>query len=346
HDEEMLREYVIKAVDVTPERPILIDRFLVNALECEADALADGSGAFVPAVMEHIELAGVHSGDSACVIPPVTIPQKHLDTITAYTTKIARELKVIGLMNIQYAIENDKVYVLEANPRASRTVPLVSKVCNVQMARIATELMMGNKLDALSLKNRRIPHFGAKEAVFPFDKMQEVDPVLGPEMRSTGEVLGIDKSFGLAFYKSQEAAQQTLPLEGTVLISVTQRDHTAVVEVAKRFAELGFSIRATEGTLELLVKNKVPAELIKKLHEGRPNIEDAIMNREINLVINTPIGKKSQYDDSYIRKTAIRYKVPYITTVAAALAAVKGIADMKKGATSVRSLQEYHKDIS
>ncbi len=345
HDEEMLREYVAKAVDVTPERPILIDRFLVNALECEADALADGTDAFVPAVMEHIELAGIHSGDSACVIPPVSIPQKHLDTIYEYTKRIARELHVVGLMNMQYAIEKDKVYVLEANPRASRTVPLVSKVCNIQMARIATELMMNKKLANLRLKAKKVPHFGVKESVFPFDKMPEVDPILGPEMRSTGEVLGMDKTFGLAYYKSQEAAQQTLPRDGTVLISVTTRDRPAVLEVAKGFATLGFRIKATEGTHAFLSQSGIAAEYIKKLHEGRPNIEDAIKNKEINLVINTPIGKKSQYDDSYIRKAAIKYKVPYITTLAAALAAVKGIADLKKGATTVRSLQSYHKDI-
>jgi carbamoyl-phosphate synthase large subunit len=345
HDVDMLREYMSKAVDVTPERPILIDRFLVNALECEADALADGNDAFVPAVMEHIELAGIHSGDSACVIPPVNIPQKHLDTIYDYTRRIARELKVIGLMNMQYAIEKDKVYVLEANPRASRTVPLVSKVCNVQMARIATQLMMGTKIADLKLKAKKIPHFGVKEAVFPFDKLPEVDPVLGPEMRSTGEVLGMDKTFGLAYYKSQEAAQQTLPLEGTVLISVTSRDRPAVLDVARRFTELGFKIKATEGTQEFLAVSGITAERIKKLHEGRPNVEDAIKNKEVNLVINTPIGKASQYDDSYIRKAAIRYKIPYITTLAAALAAVKGIADFEKGATTVRSLQSYHEKL-
>ncbi len=346
HDEEMLREYVEKAVDVTPEKPILIDRFLVNALECEADALADGTEAFVPAVMEHIELAGIHSGDSACVIPPVSIPGKHLKTIRDYTTKIARELKVVGLMNIQYAIENDKVYVLEANPRASRTVPLVSKVCNIQMARVATELMLGRKLSELKLKHRAIPHFGVKESVFPFDKMPEVDPVLGPEMRSTGEVLGIDRSFGLAYYKSQEAAQQTLPTEGTVLISVTSRDRPAVLEVAKGFAEQGFAIRATEGTHLFLQQQGVASEQIKKLHEGRPNIEDAIKNREIQLVVNTPIGKSSQQDDSYIRKAAIKYKIPYITTLAAAKAAARGIAEFRKGGTAVKSLQGYHADIT
>jgi len=223
---------------------------------------------------------------------------------------------------------------------------LVSKVCNIQMARIATDLMMGKKIADLRLNAKKIPHFGVKESVFPFDKMPEVDPILGPEMRSTGEVLGMDKTFGLAYYKSQEAAQQTLPVEGTVLISVTTRDRPAVLEVAKGFAALGFRIKATEGTHTFLSQNGMTAEPIKKLHEGRPNIEDAIKNKEINLVINTPVGKKSQYDDSYIRKAAIKYKVPYITTLAAALAAVKGIADFKKGTTTVRPLQDYHKDIA
>ncbi|MBN1578043.1 MAG: carbamoyl-phosphate synthase large subunit [Chitinispirillaceae bacterium] len=345
HDEAMLREYVEKAVDVTPERPIYIDRFLVEALECEADALSDGTEAFVPAVMEHIELAGIHSGDSACSIPPVNIPQKHLDTIYEYTTRIARELHVVGLMNMQYAIEKDKVYVLEANPRASRTVPLVSKVCNVQMARIATQLMMGATLKDLNLERKKIPHFGVKESVFPFDKMPEVDPLLGPEMRSTGEVLGMGKTVGLAYYKSQEAAQSTLPLEGTVLISVSSRDRPAVLKVAKGFAQMGFAIRATEGTSLFLKENGIASTMINKLHEGRPNIADAIKNREIQLVLNTPIGKMSKQDDSYIRKAAIKYRVPYITTLAAGLAAVKGIEEARKGSGGVKSLQEYHAQI-
>ncbi len=223
YDEQMLREYVAKAVGVTPDRPLLLDRFLQEALECEADALSDGKDVFIPAVMEHVELAGVHSGDSACVLPPVSIAEKHLETILCYTRKIAQELQVVGLMNMQYAIEKDKVYVLEANPRASRTVPLVSKVCNTQMARIATKLMLGAKLDTLGLKPKAIPHFGVKEAVFPFDKLPEVDPVLGPEMRSTGEVLGLASTFGLAYFKSQEAANAQLPIsEGCVLISLSE----------------------------------------------------------------------------------------------------------------------------
>jgi len=346
HDEEMLREYVAAAVDVSPERPILIDRFLENAIEVEADCLADGQDAFVPAVMEHIELAGIHSGDSACVIPPISIPPKHIDTIYQYNRKIAIELKVSGLMNIQYAIQKDTVYILEANPRASRTVPLVSKVCNIPMARIATQIMLGKRLPELALGRKTFPHFGVKEAVFPFNMYHEVDPLLGPEMRSTGEVLGMADSFGLAFYKAQEAAGQHLPLEGTVLITVADRDKPAVLEVARRFAELGFRIKATQGTHALLQSYGIPADLILKTREGRPNIADAIMDGAIHLVVNTPRGKMGKADDAYIRQMAIKRKVPYITTLAAAVAAAKGIAADRQGHGQVKSLQSYHKDIS
>ncbi|MGD8369977.1 MAG: carbamoyl-phosphate synthase large subunit [Syntrophobacterales bacterium] len=346
HDEEMLKHYVSVAVDVSPERPILIDKFLENAIEAEADAIADGTEAFVPAVMEHIELAGIHSGDSACVIPPISIPTKHLDTIYEYTRRIAVELNVVGLMNIQYAIADDTVYILEANPRASRTVPLVSKVCNISMARLATQIMLGKKLADLDLSRRSIPHFGVKEAVFPFNMFPEVDPLLGPEMRSTGEVLGMANSFGLAFYKAQEGAQQILPSEGAVLITVSERDRPAVLEVARQFDSLGFKIKATAGTHAFLAEHSIQSEHILKMHEGRPNIVDGIKNKEIQLVINTPSGKLSKYDDSYIRKAAIKYKVPYITTLTAALAAARGIAAYRQGKDSVKSLQEYHAGIS
>ncbi|MBM4140739.1 MAG: carbamoyl-phosphate synthase large subunit [Nitrospira sp.] len=345
HDEEMLRYYVAAAVDVTPEMPILIDKFLENAIEAEADALADGNDAFVPAVMEHIELAGIHSGDSACVIPPVSIPDNHINTIYEYTRRIAIELNVIGLMNIQYAIMNNVVYILEANPRASRTVPLVSKVCNIPMARIATQLMLGKKLVDLNLKPRLFRHFGVKEAVFPFNMFPEVDPLLGPEMRSTGEVLGMADSFGLAFFKAQEAAQQLLPTEGTVLITVSESDRHAVIEVAKQFEKIGFKIRSTIGTHKFLSGHGIKTESVLKMHEGRPNIVDGIMNKEIQLVINTPSGKLSKYDDSYIRKAAIKYKVPYITTIASAIAAAKGITDYWQRHGKVKSLQNYHADI-
>ncbi len=352
HDEEMLRQYMAAAVGVTPERPILIDRFLSNAIEAEADAIADGTDAFVPTVMEHIELAGIHSGDSACVIPPITISAQHIATIEEYTRKIAQELNVIGLMNMQYAIADDRVYVLEANPRASRTVPLVSKVCNISMARIATEIMMaahdGKKYSINNLVSKKISHFGVKEAVFPFNMFPEVDPILGPEMRSTGEVLGIADSFGLAYYKAQEATQSSLPTSGTVLISVNDQDKPAALETAREFTKIGFKIKATGGTYKFLQTNGIDCEEIKKLAEGRPNIVDAITNKELNLVINTPAGKQSQYDDSYIRKAAIKHKVPYLTTMAAAHASAQGIAayiENSLAGAGLKSLQEYHADI-
>jgi carbamoyl-phosphate synthase large subunit len=343
HDEEMLRQYIAAAVDVTPDRPILIDRFLDNATEAEADALADGTEAFVPAVMEHIELAGIHSGDSACAIPPVTLPEKHIRTIEEYTLRISRELKVCGVMNIQYAVCQDKVYVLEANPRASRTVPLVSKVCNIPMARLATRLMLGQSLRSLGLKRGAIPHVGVKEVVLPFNMFPEVDPILGPEMRSTGEVLGMAPSFELAYFRSQEAAGGPLPLQGTVFISVTDREKPAILETARKFAELGFRVKATDATFKFLQEHGVPCERSYKVHEPqRPNVADEIKSKMVDLVINTPIGKTSTIDDGYIRKSAIRYKVPYLTTTAAARAAVMGIAAARSGKASVKSLQEYH----
>ena len=345
HDEEMLKHYVAAAVDVSPERPILIDKFLENAIEAEADAISDGTDAYVPAVMEHIELAGIHSGDSACVIPPISIAAKHLDTINEYTRRIAIQLNVVGLMNIQYAIANDTVYIIEANPRASRTVPLVSKVCNISMARIATQLMLGKKLADLDIKPKNIPHYGVKEAVFPFNMFPEVDPILGPEMRSTGEVLGMADSFGLAYYKAQEATQSALPDGGTVLLTVSDADRPAVGEVARQLHQLGFKILATNGTHQFLKECGIESKIILKMHEGRPNIVDAIKNNEIHLVINTPSGKLSKHDDSYIRKTAIKFKIPYITTLAAALAAVRGIAAHQRGHGAVKSLQSYHRDI-
>jgi carbamoyl-phosphate synthase large subunit len=348
HDEEMLRRYVAAAVDVTPERPILIDKFLEDAMEVETDAVCDGTDVFIPAIMEHIEQAGIHSGDSACVIPPISIPEKHLATIREYTTRIARQLKVVGLMNMQYAICNDVVYVLEANPRASRTVPLVSKVCGIPMARIATQLMLGKKLADLKIDKRKVPHFGVKEAVFPFPMLPEVDPVLGPEMRSTGEVLGIADTFGMAYFKAEDAAKSALPIEGAVLLSVSRRDRELpyLADVGRKFHALGFKLLATEGTHAFLTAHGVPSQTVKKLNEGRPNIADAIMNREIQLIINTPIGRASQQDDSYIRKAAIKYKVPYITTLTAALAAAEGIAARKKGDYTVNSLQSYHANLA
>ena len=345
HDRDMLERYVSAAVGVTPDRPILIDKFLENAIEAEADAIADGGEAFVPAVMEHIELAGIHSGDSACVIPPISIPKKHIETIHEYTQQIALKIGVVGLLNIQYAIADDVVYVLEANPRASRTVPIVSKVCNIPMARIGTQIMLGKKIAEIGLKQRLVPHYGVKEAVFPFTMFPEVDPLLGPEMRSTGEVLGMDDSFGRAYYKALEAAQQRLPLTGTVLITVSDKDKNEVLNIARRFEQLGFIIKATRGTCAFLTQHNIQARPVDKIHEGRPNIVDAIKNKEIHLVINTPSGKLSKHEDAYIRQAAIKYKIPYITTIAAAVAAARGIEAFRHQHSAVKSLQRYHADI-
>ena len=343
-DEDMLRQYVAAAVDVTPDRPLLLDMFLEDAIEAEADAIADGTDAFVPAVMQHIEYAGIHSGDSACVIPPVIIPDHLVETIEDYTRKIAIEMKVVGLMNIQYAIFKDVVYILEANPRASRTVPLVSKICNIPMAKIATEIVLGKKLSEFNLKKKKISHFGVKEAVFPFNMFPDVDPVLGPEMRSTGEVLGMADNFGMAFYKSQEATKVALPTSGTVLITIGDRDKHKIVDTARNFLEMGFKILATGGTKVFLSIFGIEAEFINKLHESRPNILDAIVNGDIDLIVNTPAGKLSEYDDSYIRKSAIKHNIPYITTTAAAYAATQGIRERRHGRYHVKSLQEYHKE--
>lgn len=350
YDDESMSSYMNAAVGVTPDRPILIDRFLSNATECEADAISDGTHAFVPAVMEHIELAGVHSGDSACLIPSVHISPENVETIKEYTRKIAEEMHVKGLMNMQYAIERGKVYVLEANPRASRTVPLVSKVCNIRMVPLATDIitseLTGRPSPVPELKEQEIPNYGVKEAVFPFNMFQEVDPVLGPEMRSTGEVLGFSPSYGEAFCKAQEATQSKLPMEGTVLISVNRKDKAEVVDVARSFHEDGFHILATGNTYELITESGIPAEKVKKLYEGRPNILDMITNGKIDLIVNSPVGKDSIHDDSYLRKAAIKAKVPYITTIAAAKATADGIHYVKThGAEKVKSLQEMHSEI-
>ena len=344
-DEDMLEEYVVKAVGVSPDRPLLLDKFLEDAIESEADALSDGVDAFVPAVMQHIEYAGIHSGDSACVIPPVVIQKDHKKTIYDYTRRLAMELKVVGLLNIQYAIYEDVVYILEANPRASRTVPLVSKVCNISMARIATQILLGQKLSDFNLKKRTIRHYGVKEAVFPFNMFPSIDPLLGPEMRSTGEVLGMAGSYGMAFFKSQEATQCPLPFNGTVLITIADRDKNRIIEPALNFRDMGFKILATGGTKKFLATIGVESELILKVHEGRPNIVDAIKNGDIDLVVNTPAGRLSEYDDSYIRKNAIKYKIPYITTTSAALSATKGIRERQNGEYKVKSLQDYHSEI-
>ncbi|MDR0469193.1 MAG: carbamoyl-phosphate synthase large subunit, partial [Peptococcaceae bacterium] len=346
---DQLRNYMqVNAQYIRKEAPILIDRFLDNALECEADAVVDGTHAFMPTVMEHIEYAGVHSGDSACVIPTINITREQTDTIHDYTCKIASELGVVGLMNVQYAIHNGKVYVLEANPRASRTIPLVSKVYDLNMANIATRLIMqehtGICLDLTAMEQPEIPYFGVKEAVFPFNMFPEVDPLLGPEMKSTGEVLGLSDSFGLAFYKALEGSNTVMPLSGSVLISVAEKDRVDLDTIAQCFADLGFELYTTRGTHDYLAEKGIQTRILKKLYEGRPNINDAIKNHQLDLIINTPGGDvRSNRDDSYIRKSAIRFNIPYITTLTAALAGARGIAEKKNCAGDVVcSLQEYH----
>ena len=352
YDDENLISYMNAAVGVTPDRPILVDRFLNHALECEADAICDGEEAYIPAVMEHIELAGIHSGDSACVLPSVNISEEHLATIRDYTKRIAEAMHVRGLMNMQYAIENDVVYVLEANPRASRTVPLVSKICNIQMVPIATEVitmpLTGRPSPIPELKEKSYEYYGVKEAVLPFNMFPEVDPVLGPEMRSTGEVLGLAKTFGEAFFKAQEATQTVLPKGGKVLVTVSNKDKDELPELAHALKDAGFDIYATEGSAELIEAEGIAVERVKKLHEGRPNLVDLITNGEMDLVINTPAATgESAVDDSYIRKTAIKAHTPYFTTMAAALASAKGIKTVETSEEgSIASLQEIHAKIS
>ena len=351
-----LESYMNAAIGVTPDRPVLIDRFLNHALECEADAISDGTHAYVPAVMEHIELAGIHSGDSACLIPSKHIKPEHLEIINDYTRKIAEELHVVGLMNMQYAIERDKVYVLEANPRASRTVPLVSKVCNIRMVPLAVEIIINKLINKASpvedlLKSKRvINYYGVKEAVFPFKMFREADPVLGPEMRSTGEVLGIAESVGEAFVKAEEAAGSSLPLTGSVLFAIGNRDLGEISDIALRFNNLGFKILATGGTFETLIKAGINAQRVNKIYEGRPNVLDFIINGEVDLIINTPsfnLDSSAEWGGE-MRRSAVRARLPIITTIAAARAAIEGIEYMRSHNANAepKSLQEWHKLIS
>ena len=350
HDDEAMSFYMQQAVGVTPDRPILIDRFLHHATECEADAISDGENVFVPAVMEHIELAGIHSGDSACILPSRNLTMDQVETIKDYTSRIAKEMHVVGLMNMQYAIEDGEVYVLEANPRASRTVPLVSKVCNIKMVKLATDIMTshltGRPSPVPELKEKKIPHYGVKMPVFPFKMFPEVDPVLGPEMRSTGEVLGMSPNVGEAIYKAQEATQTRLPSEGTVLLSVNDMDKPELIEVAKGFYECGFKLMGTGRTYDIMKAAGLPAEKVAKIDEGRPNVLDKITNKSVNIIINTPLDKKGLGDDSYIRKAAVKGKIPYFTNMAAAKATVQALKTIKKnGHLGVKSLQEFHSEI-
>ena len=343
YDEATLTNYAVEAIQVSPEYPMLIDRFLDPAIECEVDAISDGENTFVASVMEHIELAGIHSGDSACSIPPVTLSRKHLDIIERHAAAIANDFRVKGILNVQFAVCDDEVWIIEANPRASRTVPIVAKVTGTPLAKIATYLMLGKKLSDLKplLRNAPTTYYGVKEAVFPFNMFPEVDPVLGPEMRATGEVMGLASTFGMAYFKSQQAAGMRLPLSGKVLVSVNKRERGSLLPIVKTLSELGFELIATEGTYKYLQENNIAAKEVHKLNEGRPDVSDLIRNREVALIINTPAGKLSKIDDSAIRMLAIQYKIPYMTTIAAASATAEGIREARNGESPLKSLQEY-----
>lgn len=345
YEERELERYINEALEVSPEKPILIDKFLEDAIELEVDALCDGEEVYIGGIMEHIEEAGVHSGDSACVLPPVSLSDEVIRRVVDYTKKIALALKVVGLVNIQYALKDDVLYILEANPRASRTVPFVSKATGVPLAKIAAKLMMGVKLKDLGLKYPKMKHISVKEAVFPFIKLPGVDPVLGPEMRSTGEVMGIDYNFGLAYYKAELAAGMRMPTEGNVLISVKDKDKPKIVPIAKKLTELGFKLFATENTAKYLREHGVNAEIALKVSQGRPNIVDMIINGQIHLIINTPSGSRGKTEGYEIRRAAIEYGVPYVTTISGAIAFVKAIEAVKSGKLSVKSLREYHEEI-
>ncbi|MEX0737561.1 MAG: ATP-grasp domain-containing protein, partial [Bacteroidota bacterium] len=344
-----VREYMKKAVDVSPEHPVLIDRFLEDAFEFDVDAVCDGKDVLIGGVMEHIEEAGIHSGDSSCVIPPYMISEENLEEIKGYTVKLAKALKVVGLLNVQYAMKEGTVYVLEVNPRASRTVPFVSKAIGLALAKIAAKVMVGRTLEDLGVRDfdfRKVKHISVKEAVFPFSKFPRVPVFLGPEMRSTGEVMGISSTFGGAIAKAQMGAGNTLPVEGRVFISVNQSDKNDItVNIVREFIKLGFSLVATEGTAKFLKANGIESDVVFKVNEGRPNVVDLIKNGQVQLVINTPLGEESRYDEFAIGWAAIEQKVSFITTLSAAATAVRGIERQKSDSFSVKSLQEYHSEI-
>jgi carbamoyl-phosphate synthase large subunit len=348
YNSDAVREYMKKAVDVSPEHPVLIDRFLEDAFEFDVDAVCDGKDVLIGGVMQHIEEAGIHSGDSACVLPPYMITDKNLEELKSYTVLLAKALKVIGLINVQYAMKEGIVYVLEVNPRASRTVPFVSKATGLPLAKVAAKVMVGRTLEDLGLKDfdfRKISHISVKEAVFPFSKFPRVPVFLGPEMRSTGEVMGISSAFGMAIAKAQMGAGNTLPMSGKVFISVNDSDKNDItLGIAKDYFNLGFSLVATEGTCNFLNANGIQCNKVFKVNEGRPNIVDLIKNGEIKLVVNTPLGEQSRYDEYSIGWAAIEQKVSFITTLSAAATAVKGIEMQKTHGLDVKSLQEYQKE--
>ena len=344
YDEGDLEEYMQKAVIASPKRPILVDKFLEDAIEIDVDCVSDGKKTLICGIMEHIEEAGIHSGDSACVIPTFSLSKSVLSEIRTASYALAKSLKVKGLMNIQYAVKGDKLYVLEVNPRASRTIPYVSKATGIPWAKIATKAMLGKSLKELGVEKEVIPeYFSVKEAVFPFNRFPGVDPVLGPEMKSTGEVMGIDADFGVAYMKAQVAAGQKIPMEGKVFISVDDRDKRKIVGIAKRIAALGYKIVSTSGTGEVLRKNGVEVEHVEKLGEGRPDVLDLIKNNEVKLLINTPGSKKTKVDETKIRSGAIIHMIPIVTTLSAARATVNGLEAVKKKGFDVKALQDYHK---
>lgn len=344
YDEDSLKACVDEAIEVSGEHPILIDKFLDDATELDVDAICDGKRVVVGGIMEHIEEAGIHSGDSACSLPPVTLSKKLIDEVMRQTKLLAMELKVKGLMNIQFAIKDDKIYILEVNPRASRTVPFVSKAIGVPLAKLAAKVMTGMTLDELGFTKEVWPkHISVKEAVFPFLKFPGVDTILGPEMLSTGEVMGIADQVGIAYAKSQIASGNTLPTKGTVLISVKDYDKKKAVDVARKLHLMGFKITATKGTCNALISNNIPAEFALKVSEGRPNIIDSIINRELDLIINTTIGKQTVADSFSIRRTALDRQVPYVTTIRGAVAVTKAIEALKKERIGVKPLQLWHR---
>jgi len=343
YDDEQLRDYMALAREASPDHPILVDKFLEDATEIDVDAVCDGTEVIVAGVMEHIERAGVHSGDSACVLPPHTIGKREVRALKEQTRALALALNVVGLLNIQFAIKGDEIFVIEVNPRASRTVPFVSKATGIPWAKVAAKLMIGRTLKELGIPSEiELKHYSVKEAVLPFIKFSGVDTLLGPEMKSTGEVMGIDSSFGLAFAKSQLAVNSNLPMKGKVLISVNDKDKELILPIARRLEELDFSLMATGGTSSFLAKYGLRVETAYKVNEGRPDIVDHVKNGEIALIINTPLGKTSVYDELAIRRAAVDYRIPYITTIAGAQATVSGLAALISGGLSVKSLQEYN----
>ena len=343
YDEASMRGYFETAARVSEERPVLIDRFLEDAFEADVDAVSDGTSVVIGGVMQHIEDAGIHSGDSACVLPPYLIEQKDIETMKAYTVSLAKALGVVGLINVQYAVKDRTVYVLEVNPRGSRTIPFVSKAIGVPLASVAARAMVGETLAEIGFTREIIPPYvSVKEAVFPFNKFREFDPLLGPEMRSTGEVMGISTSFGSAFAKAQLAADNALPLAGAIFISVNDHDKPTVTPIARRFHEMGFTLYATAGTAEYLRGRGIPTQGVRKIHEGRPHGVDLMLNGEIQLLINTPLGKHAQHDDYVLRQTAISKRISYTTTMSAASAACDAILSLRSRAPAVCSLQEWH----